>query len=297
MKRDNKFIAWWRKELTKPSSNGLLGVVAGFLLAGLVLYAIIIVALKLVGGSSVTLYDIFLPAATVLGVITVGGAAVVQFRKQYFTEVSAELDRDTKYTELLTKAIEHLGNESIAIRTGALYELKRLAQDSEKDRENVLEIINRFVIEEWKKLTNPREDFSFDKDFPSDIVIAKTIIALLLRTERINHTELILESVHLEWEHLRVAHLCKAHLSRAHFEHANLSGANLKGAHLLEANLGEANLIDTCLIGADLRWAINLTADQLMDAIIDETTLLDPPLRDELIKRGKLKPSAETANT
>lgn len=291
-----------------------------FVLLGLVLYGIIFALLLIFVAPTKPdskPYDFVTPAVTILGVVTVGGAAAIQYRKQKRSEekfdlerIAAERELDAKFTELLTKAIEHLGHKkSIAIRTGALYELKRLAQDSEKDRENVLEIINRFVIEKWEeeKLSEP------GKTVPSDVATAKEIMALLLRTEKIDHEKLNLSGAHLEGEnlegasldgahlegadlvgaHLNGAHLAEAHLDGAHLDGAHLNGvylslAHLDGAHLLGAHLNGAHLDGANLNGADLSGA-HLFRANLFRAHLDGAHLAEADLRGAVLSLADLR--------
>jgi len=55
---------------------------------------------------------------------------------------------------------------------------------------------------------------------------------------------------------------------------ANLSGADFTNASFRGANFKDANLAGTILRGADLTDAINLTAEQISAAVIDERTKL-----------------------
>jgi uncharacterized protein YjbI with pentapeptide repeats len=145
---------------------------------------------------------------------------------------------------------------------GGLYELKRVAQDSARDRENVLEIINRFVISKY-------DDDKAPSPQSLEVKTAKEIMALLLRTEKINHEKLNLAGAHLEGTNLAEAHLERAHLSYAHLEGAILIGAFLNGARLG---------------GATLIGAKGVLASDLEHCVIDETTMLDDDIRAELVK-------------
>ena len=58
-------------------------------------------------------------------------------------------------------------------------------------------------------------------------------------------------------------------------------GSSLAGAFFVGTNLQGTSLDSTVLHGSHLRLAKNLTATQLLDAIIDDTTLLDDELRAE----------------
>ncbi len=135
------------------------------------------------------------------------------------------------------------------------------------------------------------------------------------RLERVQLWEVPLEDAflvgcHLEFAFLRDSHLDYASLGNTHFENAdlqnahlpgaflkdswlggaNLSGADLQGAilhgaHLTNANLWGAHMKGAVLggshlEGADLRYATDLTREQLASAITDEHTILPDYLKD-----------------
>jgi uncharacterized protein YjbI with pentapeptide repeats len=78
----------------------------------------------------------------------------------------------------------------------------------------------------------------------------------------------ILKGADLRKAFLTQVDLNGAHLIGAKLYDTDLSGANLSGAHLAEADLG----------GADLRFAVNLTQDQLDEAVTNTRTQVTPPL-------------------
>ena len=74
----------------------------------------------------------------------------MQYRKHKWSEYQAKLDEDSRTGERLSKAIEHLGTidkegKDSPIVIGALYEFKRLAIDSPRDKENVVQILTLFL--------------------------------------------------------------------------------------------------------------------------------------------------------
>ena len=81
-----------------------------------------------------------------------------------------------------------------------------------------------------------------------------------------------------------------AFVRRTDLSYANLDGANLAYADATNAifrgaQFKDANLTGTILKGADLRDAKGLTAEQLAEAVIDETTLLPDYIeREEVAK-------------
>lgn len=85
---------------------------------------------------------------------------------------------------------------------------------------------------------------------------------------------------HLEGAKLWGAHLQGADLRKAHLEGAKLRWANLQGAKLWWANLEGADLT-----GAHLQGALNLTAEQLIQAKTLYGARLDPTLEQELLEK------------
>ena len=105
-----------------------------------------------------------------------------------------------------------------------------------------------------------------------------------------------LEAASLEGACFDGATLEGAWLRRANLQGASLNGVKLKDVNFEEANLTKADLTWSNLQGADFKGAIiqgaifewaevqdakNLTAEQLLEAYVDDTTLLDPDLRAE----------------
>ena len=275
--------------------------------------------------------------------------------------------REAAQRDRFTYAIEHLKDESLAIRMGALFELKKLGLDNPKEQENIVRILSSFIkgrIENRKLLKKPKVQGGLPKP-TEDVFLACEITslfsvhggkallsyltaegvylhsielhgALLQRADLtdsiMNDADLIesdmcfanlqrasferatlqrailqeanlqdarLESANLQTTDLMKTNLQGANLKFANLQNANLTSANLRGADLAvadfrEAFLGGANFQIACLIGVDFKgadfWeadlrgaslvgAKNLTATQLLNAIIDSSTRLDPDLR------------------
>jgi len=90
--------------------------------------------------------DILTMTATALGGLAIGGVAVMQLRKHKWEEYQAKLDEDAKTGERLSKAIEHLGDvKHKHVRIGAVYEFKNLAEDSPRNRENIVQILTQYI--------------------------------------------------------------------------------------------------------------------------------------------------------
>ena len=70
------------------------------------------------------------------------------------------------------------------------------------------------------------------------------------------------------------AYVRRADLNGAILKDANLANADASGASFRHADFEGARLSGTILRGADLTGAINLTAKQLAEAVIDDDTRL-----------------------
>ena len=218
--------------------------------------------------------------------------------------------RDVAFSNRFSNAVSHLRDESLAIRRGALYEFKKLAIDSPDDCEMIRDILATFISETIEN-TSPQVDRLIK---PSrDVFLAAEIITFIgvtygyykntwsallngLNGNGLDLAEIYLDRAYLvqanlEGASLRFAHLEEAQCSMAQFKRTNFEGAHLegagffladlKGANFQQSHLQETSFDKADIRGADLRNAQNLTAAQLLEAIIDDTTLLDPALRDE----------------
>ena len=121
------------------------------------------------------------------------------------------------------------------------------------------------------------------------------------RIRRAELTEAILQESNLEnadllncrlpYSDLRSANLKAANLFKADLREANLSGANLTGAILSAVDLrgaivsstifDNAVLSGTDLRGVNLEGAIGLSTDQVIEAVLDEATILPDYLQGE----------------
>jgi len=249
------------------------------------------------------LTEIVQASVAALGVLTLGSVAVVQYHKYH-------MDIDMSSSERFSKAISHLRDPNLAIRCGAMHEFHKLALSFPDDRKMILTVLTNFVQENIEKM--PRIEDCLEKRAKpcDDTLLAAELLSILhtefgndfharlskLKGSNVDLKELILEGADLSSSDLHGAdlwraNLKKAYLWRANLEGTNLCGTNLEGADLRDANLknayleraflGHANLKDACLESTDLRGVYRLTVEQLLDAIIDDTTLLDPGLRAE----------------
>ena len=269
-----------KKLLSKWLDNRSLfqSVLIGFIL----IVAIGVIVFVVLQGASPesTTGDLLRYTSIALGVLALGGTAVVQYRKQKDSEERVVLERDMQFAERLTKAVEHLGSDSRAIRNGGLHELRRLANDSEKDRIPALEIIAQFITHlQWRyDIQNPQEQ----KKFESELRSAKDVFGAFLRQLEPG----LLYGTDFNGADFSNMNLQDADLSGVDFRKANLSGADLRETSLSGANLMEANLSEASL------WGTNLNGTNLMMADLSEAWFFIANLSGACLWRANLSGAA-----
>ncbi|MDR0896372.1 MAG: pentapeptide repeat-containing protein [Oscillospiraceae bacterium] len=338
------------KKIRRPNPNSLpyfvaLAVIVALVIGGGLFWIMYTLFIETEG---TTLYDITRTVITALAALTVGGAAIIQYRKHKITEIAlvdrqaaqaahqeapakqlqaqlqahaaqqeaqakqlqaqlqAQADtHDAKMSERLSMAIEHLGDKNLHIRVGALYELRRLAEDSQRDRASIQEIVTQFLsgkrdeiegisrksAENLPKSEYGRIEYTKLPQLPSDITVALKTLFFLFEKYREDYDI----GCEISWEHLDARYLSLDHLpfvhmnlNYAHFDHAKLTGSNLDGARLADAHFDGAWLFNTHfddawlfgahfdgakLYGADFSKARSIAAEQFENVVYDEDTI------------------------
>lgn len=182
-------------------------------------------------------------------------------------------------TERFTRAVEQLGHEKRAVRLGAIYALERIAKDSPRDRDTIVETLAAYIREHapWPppdEKGKPLDDAALEVEKartglrpPIDIAAALTIICRLLPTGYPLREKLDLRRIDL-----RGLDAPQIDFNKMRLERLNLRGANLSGASLSGVDLSWADLSTVDLDGADIREA-NLTGAGLGDAILNGADL------------------------
>jgi len=143
-------------------------------------FAIITNMKNLAGATAIKPTDVLAMTTTILGGLTTGGAAVIQYRKHKFEEYKTNADEDAKTGERLNKAIEHLGDTKHKhVRIGAIHELERLVEDSERDRERVIKMLTRFIQSRTQNVRDLTQNNITDID--DDIKTAADVLSVIMR--------------------------------------------------------------------------------------------------------------------
>ena len=198
-----------------------------------------------------------------------------------------ELDRDANRTTRYTEAVKQLGDDSLAVRLGGIYALERIAQDSARDRQTILDVLCSYL----------RDKSLFIADEPGTGVITMKIetaaaaATVLGRINSLPHQN----RLNLRRTQLTGLDLTGADFTIADLTDARLNGADLTGAFLVGADLNRADLTGAFLVGADLNRA-DLTGAFLAGANLTDADLNEAfvwKLRD-LGGRTEMKPEIVT---
>jgi hypothetical protein len=204
-------------------------------------------------------------------VAAIAAAAGLTFTgRTYLLNVSGQV------TDRYSKAVGQLGERDIAVRVGAIYALERVARDSPRDVDTIVEVLCTFVRAACP-LPGDTADVMQGTDehaaIAADAQAAINVLGrapLCIRTVPIDLRRTNLHGVDLTnalfdgaWlresllteAQLRGSSLRGAWLSAAHLDGADLDSANLEGARLREAVLDDAILKGARLVGANVEGA------------------------------------------
>jgi Pentapeptide repeats (8 copies) len=219
--------------------------------------------------------------ALLIGLAGVGAVGALWLNNRTY-----RLTQQGQITDRYTKAIEQLGAEKLAVRLGGIYALERIAVDSKRDHQTVVEVLSAFVrertdasrtekqtvVEVPKELFQETDQSKINEQTLSDSKARLTtdVQAVLTVLGRLPHRKIVgrgdlqgalLIGAELGNADLSGAQLREANLSRATLREANLSRAMLRKADLSRAELVVTDLADAWLEEADLRGARLLGAD------------------------------------
>jgi hypothetical protein len=176
--------------------------------------------------------------------------------------------RDGQITDRLGRAVEQLGSDNVDVRTGGIYALERVGNNSVADRPTVQYMLSTFVRGHapWAAADAPGE---VDQSVPwmyeraPDVQAAMNVLgrrppnrkALRLYLSRVDLRSANLNGSSLPGAIMRRANLARAELTGARLDGGDLKGTDLRQAVMVRASLVGANLAAANLRGADLRGA------------------------------------------
>ncbi|MFE3290567.1 pentapeptide repeat-containing protein [Rhodococcus sp. NPDC059234] len=240
-------------------------------------------------------FDAARTTVTLIGIIGLGGAAFLAYRKQRSTEATHVLQETGELRSRYTTCAEQLGHDAPAIRQAGVYALSSLADDwhaagNDAERQVCIDLLCAYLRTprrpSWtsetpapgpasgrtlagrkvRRLTpNPPQPPRPD---PQELEVRAAVISVIRsRSGQATSPEkswqgvsFSLSSADLHRADLSGANLANANLTRtdltlANLTYANLTNADLRGAHLIGARLFGANLSGTNLAYTNLHAA------------------------------------------
>ena len=179
-------------------------------------------------------------------------------------------------TERINKAIENLakshenGDPMLEVRLGTLYDLERIAKDSERDHRQILEMLCAYIrlnsplTSKIKKLKpdtkrKPRKDIQTaltiigrHYSWLKDDISLKTEQAQRERGSMIDLSYCDLWGADIGRANLRYATIRNANLNEAHIYNTDMTGTILYSTDMIGAFISETNLTKTGLLHANL---------------------------------------------
>ena len=228
-------------------------------------------------------------AAAIVGLVFAIWRTMIAQKGSYLTEQGQITDR-------YATAVKLLAADTAQTRIGAIYALKRIAQDSpERDFLPVVDLLSEFVrdppyrkeqaLRAAKRVSADRDP---ETDVPPPIKCPDINVAIIVLNEIVGGggarlaevgPASLLRAVDLNRARLNDLALIYAMFDSALLDNANLSGADLSDARLRGAVLIGTDLSDAYLGNANLTRAhlsnVNLRHADLSDAVLSDAGLTD----------------------
>lgn len=198
-------------------------------------------------------FDASRTTLTLIGIIGLGGAAFIAYRKQRSTEATHVLEETGALRSRYTLCAEQLGNDAPAVRLAGVYALGSLTDDWCRFRDWGEQMVCIDLLCAYLRMPRSSPSSTLESTQCStaavdshEIEVRTAICGVILE-----HTHLRAATALRWWHH----HL---NLRGANLESANWPSVVMKGAVLTRANLTEGNLAHADLTGIEMA-GVNLT--------------------------------------
>jgi uncharacterized protein YjbI with pentapeptide repeats len=224
--------------------------------------------------------------AQALGAVFLGATAYVGYQNFKVGEENLRVLEEKQVTERFSKAIEHLGSDTIDIRLGGIYALEQIAYNSSTYHWTIVEILSAFVREKCsisvKKALPELEVQAEQNNQSADKKLQAIIQAAVDNTiEKVQSEKAAAFDTSIEKKHanIQAAFDTKIEKQQADIQAAltvmgqrkskqdpegqgiDLRKVNISGVELQKANFSRANLVDADLSEINLRGAYLISAD------------------------------------
>jgi uncharacterized protein YjbI with pentapeptide repeats len=229
------------------------------------------------------------------GVLAVFTLALTQ-RRDAVARARHEIDRDANRTTRYTEAVKQLGDDKTAVQFGGIYALGRIAQDSERDRRTIVQVLQAYIAEMaprpypqgppprpglLQRLTGRRAVVDADHNRDPRILKESPAKAAVEVVGQLS-TGLVADGIRID-------------LRRTRLQGAQLEGVDMSGAMFMDADLGFVDLCDATLDQAlfsrsDMRHArllrVHAHRALFIHATAHKADFTDADLQDTFFDRG-----------
>ena len=177
----------------------------------------------------------------------------------YFTWKKVFVSNEGQITDRYSKAVGQLGHDKFEVRLGGIYALERIAHESKKDRNSILQVLSAYVRHRYPRNGNIIDD---NPDSRIDLkAILKIITSDYFKSYKIDLSNSDLHKVNLNGANLYEANLKNCDLSYSYLHDAIMKGcvlndSDMKGVAMVKVNLKEACIEGVILSDATLNEAI-----------------------------------------
>jgi hypothetical protein len=99
-------------------------------------------------------------------------AGVVASVGAVYTARAFALSREGQLTERFTRAVDQIGHQALDVRIGGIYALERIAKDSARDQQAVVEVLTAFVRERGRKTADPADPAAPPPDLQAALTVS-----------------------------------------------------------------------------------------------------------------------------
>jgi uncharacterized protein YjbI with pentapeptide repeats len=214
-------------------------------------------------------------ALTALAALVFTGLSLSANRAQ------VEVAQQGLITDRYTSAVGQLGTvgaDRVQVRLGGIYALERLAQDSRRDRDTIMDVLAAFV-----RSSSPRTAAACPGTVPVDIQAAFTVLARRSAPVR------KYETIDLRYTCLRGLDATRTHLSAMTFVGADLTRASFYGAQMDLVSFADADLAGASFEEAVANPAfLGLKGCDLTGANLKSADLRSVDFQDAILTRADL---------
>jgi Pentapeptide repeats (8 copies) len=235
----------------------LAWLLAAAVLIGLIVATVVVFPSLLVSNTQgMTRTEVLQTENQVRATLLTGIAGALFLVTALLTWRQIQIAREGQITDRYETAVKQLAGDLPTERIGGIFALARLAIDSDRDEQTVVELLSAFVRDQTSKDADDLSGYLSDRH--RDVQVALDVLGRSeLRTApRFDGANLV--GAYMSYGHFVCARFAWTNLSAARFVGADLRdsvlrGANLQGTNLAQADLRGAQLLSANLSGADLR--------------------------------------------